>query len=268
MVLQALHRVWPPVVTFCQRLAADLGHPVQANAYVTPPQNQGFSNHYDVHDVFVLQIAGEKRWVIHEPVHPAPLRHQPWTDRRASGRATRCRGTADRRRCCDPATALYLPRGFLHAATALGGVSTHLTLGVHSWTRYGLADQLLQQALRTVADDPEVRASLPLGVDVTDRPSWPSDLDLVRERLIDALRDVDAAALARALAPGARTSQRAAPIGPLRQLRAADGSGRDEPAVSPALPGGITGRPNRRRPDRGQPGRRGDHRRRRAGRLH
>ena len=62
MVLQGLHRVWPPIIAFSQQLAAELGHPVQANAYVTPPQNQGFSDHYDVHDVFVLQIAGEKRW--------------------------------------------------------------------------------------------------------------------------------------------------------------------------------------------------------------
>ena len=83
LVLQALHRVWPPILEFCQKLAAELGHPVQANAYVTPPQNQGFSAHYDVHDVFVLQIEGEKRWRIHRPVLASPLRDQPWNDRRA-----------------------------------------------------------------------------------------------------------------------------------------------------------------------------------------
>ena len=32
LVLQALHRVWPPILEFCQRLAAEVGHPVQANA--------------------------------------------------------------------------------------------------------------------------------------------------------------------------------------------------------------------------------------------
>lgn len=221
LVLQALHRVWPPVLTFCQRLAADLGHPVQANAYVTPPQNQGFSNHYDVHDVFVLQISGEKRWVIHAPVHPAPLRHQPWTDRRRSveQRATE-QPIIDT--ILRPGDSLYLPRGFLHAATAQGGVSTHLTLGVHSWTRYGLAEQLLHLALRTVADDPNARTSLPLGVDLSEPGELVEDVDVIRESLIDALRGADAAALASALAPSARSSQRAAPIGPLHQLRSAD----------------------------------------------
>ena len=32
IVLQGLHRTWEPVLTFSQDLAADLGHPVQANA--------------------------------------------------------------------------------------------------------------------------------------------------------------------------------------------------------------------------------------------
>src|SRR4029453_18350276 len=67
LVLQALHRFWPPIIEFCQRLPAGLGHPVQANAYITPPQSQGFSAHYDVHDVFVVQIAGEKQWRIYRP---------------------------------------------------------------------------------------------------------------------------------------------------------------------------------------------------------
>ena len=126
MVLQGLHRVWPPIIAFCQQLAAELGHPVQANAYVTPPQNQGFSNHYDVHDVFVLQIDGEKRWQIHAPVLESPLRDQPWTDRRAAVER-RAQEAPLIETVLRPGDCLYLPRGFLHAATALGGVSTHLT---------------------------------------------------------------------------------------------------------------------------------------------
>ena len=77
VVLQALHRTWPAVLELSTRLAAELGHPVQANAYVTPPTSRGFSAHYDVHDVFVLQITGEKRWRIHAPVLVDPLRSQP-----------------------------------------------------------------------------------------------------------------------------------------------------------------------------------------------
>ena len=80
LVLQALHRTWPPLIEFTQQLAADLGHAVQVNAYVTPPQSRGFDDHYDVHDVFVLQVSGEKRWRIHEPVHEVAVA-RPAVDR-------------------------------------------------------------------------------------------------------------------------------------------------------------------------------------------
>ena len=181
LVLQALHRVWPPIIELCQQLAAELGHPVQANAYVTPPQNQGFSDHYDVHDVFVLQIEGEKRWQIHAPVLESPLRDQPWSDRRAAV-AARAAEEPLLEVVLRPGDCLYLPRGFLHAATALGGVSTHLTLGVHAWTGYALAEQLVQQALRLVADDPAVRASLPLGVDLGEPAALRPEVDHVRQQ--------------------------------------------------------------------------------------
>ena len=82
LVLQALHRTWPPLVHFGSQLSTELGHPVQINAYVTPPQNQGFAPHYDVHDVFVLQIAGRKHWRIHEPVFTDPLPEHNWEKRR------------------------------------------------------------------------------------------------------------------------------------------------------------------------------------------
>ncbi len=99
VVLQAVHRTWTPVADLATRLAAELGHPVQANAYVTPPSAQGFSAHYDVHDVFVLQLAGRKHWTVHAPVHADPLRDQPWDrPRRCGGRPDPCRRTGDRRR--------------------------------------------------------------------------------------------------------------------------------------------------------------------------
>jgi len=224
MVLQGLHRIWPPIITLCQQLAAELGHPVQANAYVTPPQNQGFSNHYDVHDVFVLQIEGEKRWQIHSPVYEAPLRDQPWTDRRGSVER-RAKEPPLIEAVLRPGDCLYLPRGFLHAATALGTVSTHLTIGVHSWTRFALAEQVLAQALQTVAQDPQLRTSLPLGVDLGDLTVLRSETDLIRAALVEALHRLDHDQLSRTMQQSARGTQRAAPIGPLRQLRDAEGVG-------------------------------------------
>ena len=221
LVLQALHRVWPPILEFCQKLAAELGHPVQANAYVTPPKNQGFSAHYDVHDVFVLQMEGEKRWRIHRPVLASPLRDQPWNDRRVD-----VEKRADEAPLMEvllkPGDCLYLPRGYLHAATALGGVSTHLTLGIHVWTRFALAQQLVHQALKTLAQDPVMRTTLPLGVDVSDSSELRQDFDVVNALLTDAIEHADVDQMSESLLHDARSNQRAAPIGPLKQLRDAD----------------------------------------------
>ncbi|HWO67341.1 MAG TPA: cupin domain-containing protein, partial [Umezawaea sp.] len=142
LVLQGLHRLWPPLIDFATDLGADLGHPVQVNAYLTPPQSQGFSAHYDVHDVFVLQVAGHKRWRVHEPVHPDPLRDQPWADH-ADAVAERAALAPLIDEVLAPGDALYLPRGYLHSAVAQGGISAHLTVGVHVLTRYALVEALL-----------------------------------------------------------------------------------------------------------------------------
>lgn len=243
LVLQGLHRTWEPVLRFTQDLAADLGHPVQVNAYVTPAQNTGFSDHYDVHDVFVLQVEGEKRWRIREPVRPSPLRDDPWTDRRAAVEeaATQPPLLEETLR---PGDCLYLPRGYLHAASALGDVSTHLTIGVHPWTRRHLADEMVARAVAAASEDERVRASLALGVDVTDPSGWESDVDVVREALVRALRDVSVETLSAALADKSRGTLRAAPIGPVATVRAAaalDGAAvlRLRPHLQPRLDGDV-----------------------------
>ncbi|MGO4596417.1 cupin domain-containing protein [Terrabacter sp. 2RAF25] len=221
IVLQGLHRTWGPLIDFTQQLAEELGHPVQANAYVTPSQSTGFSDHYDVHDVFVLQMAGEKRWRLRAPVHPSPLRDQPWTDHRdaveEAGRAE-----PDLEFTLRPGDVLYLPRGWIHSATALGGVSTHLTLGIHVWTRRHLADELVRLALASVSRDERARASLPLTSSGLDGASLTTDIELVRESLVRELGSVNAGDVVDALEARVRSAQRPAPIGPLAQVAAAD----------------------------------------------
>ncbi len=221
MVLQGLHRTWEPLILFAQGLTAELGHPVQVNGYVTPPQSRGFDDHYDVHDVFVLQVAGTKHWRVRPPVHPHPLRDQPWTDHR--GAVAKAAETAPELDVVlTPGDTLYLPRGWLHSATAMGSVSTHLTMGVHTWTRFHLLEQLVAEAVAELGSDVDVRSSLPVGTDVSDPRELTDDLELVRARLLRAVQDVPGEALARRLAEVAGAAQRPEPIRPLAQLAAAD----------------------------------------------
>ena len=55
IVLQGLHPYWTPVAQLCRALEDRLTHPIQANAYVTPPVGQGLRVHAYAHDVFALQ---------------------------------------------------------------------------------------------------------------------------------------------------------------------------------------------------------------------
>ena len=217
LVLQGLHRMWPPMVRFASALSEQLGHPVQVNAYITPAQNRGFSPHYDVHDVFVLQFAGRKHWTVHEPVLEAPLRTQPW-DARKPEVAAAAAGEPVIDTVLEPGDSLYLPRGYLHSAAALGGVSGHLTIGVHPVTRTLLAEQVLT----TLGDDLELRRSLPMGVDLADPSVLDAELKATREALHAAIDRLDVATVAAAVGRHLSRSTRPQPIAPLAQLGASD----------------------------------------------
>jgi lysine-specific demethylase/histidyl-hydroxylase NO66 len=216
LVLQGLHRTWPPLVDFGAQLAADLGHPVQVNAYVTPPSSRGFDAHYDVHDVFVLQVSGEKRWMIHPPVHADPLRTQPWEQHQAAVDARAAEEPA-LDTVLRPGDALYLPRGWLHSAEALGDTSIHLTVGIHALTRYALVEALLALA----ADTPELRASLPLGVDLADPDALAADLKTTVEALTERLAQARPADVAPRLRTRLEGGTRPEPVRPLAQAAAA-----------------------------------------------
>ena len=216
VVLQALHRTWPPLVDFATQLSVEAGHPVQINAYITPPESQGFSAHYDVHDVFVLQIAGEKHWTVHAPVHVDPLRNQPWTDHSAAVAAA----ARDQEPVIDavlrPGDALYVPRGFLHSAKALGGVSAHLTVGLHTLTRYLLVQELAALA----ANQADLRTALPLGFDSGDPAQVAQHLEKVVPLLVEQIQSTSAEELAVRLRRRTWSGNRPAPLGPLAHAAA------------------------------------------------
>jgi lysine-specific demethylase/histidyl-hydroxylase NO66 len=110
IVLQSLHRFWPPLTRLGRDLELALTHPVQVNAYITPPASQGLGVHHDDHDVFVLQVYGHKQWEVGDPDG----------DR------------GDRLIVAElaPGDCLYIPQRFPHAARTTATASVHLTVGV------------------------------------------------------------------------------------------------------------------------------------------
>jgi bifunctional lysine-specific demethylase and histidyl-hydroxylase NO66 len=153
VVLQGLHRYHPPLADFCRQLELELTHPIQTNAYLTPPGERGLAAHYDTHDVIVLQVAGRKQWTVHHPTRPLPLPSQPWST------SDQALGQVALDRTLVPGDALYLPRGFPHRADAVAEPSLHLTIGITSPTWM----DLVRDALRGLEDEVALRHPLPIG---------------------------------------------------------------------------------------------------------
>ncbi|KUI44845.1 cupin [Mycobacterium sp. GA-1199] len=222
IVLQGLHRLWPPLIDFVRQAVDDLGHPVQANAYITPPVNRGFDPHYDVHDVFVLQVSGQKRWIVHEPVFEHPLPSQPWTGHRAAIERRVAGDAPVIDTVLKEGDALYLPRGWVHSAQALQMTSIHLTIGVSPVTAVDVARAVVDQ----LAADPTFRESLPMGG--ADADETMATVSKVMAEMVGSLRD-DAATLGAGAAAhlSQRHADRTRPVAvrPLASLAAADRAG-------------------------------------------
>jgi hypothetical protein len=216
IVLQGLHRTWPALQTFIRELVTELGHPAQVNAYITPEANRGFDPHYDVHDVFVLQISGEKHWRVHAPVRTHPRADEPWTQYRAAVTAR-----AGEEPVLDvvmrPGDALYLPRGWLHSAVARAGTSIHLTIGVAAFTGAHVVDELAA----AVARSPELRAPLPIMGSLGDQDEVTAAVQEMTRAFTGALPAVAPERIAAALQGKLHRLVRPEPVAPLATVSAA-----------------------------------------------
>jgi bifunctional lysine-specific demethylase and histidyl-hydroxylase NO66 len=208
VVLQALHLNWRPVAVFCRELERALGEPVQTNAYYTPRGSQGFAVHHDTHDVFVLQVAGEKRWLVYEPLLELPLKQQRFS--RELGEP----GEPTHVLTLEAGDTLYLPRGWLHQAETSDTDSLHLTVGINTYT--------WMDAFKAALEDCAAEVGFRQGV-ATAGTGGEDLVALLRERL-------DPEAVARRMRR--RFVQTRTPVsdGELSQLRALEGL-RPETAV-------------------------------------
>ena len=155
IVLQSLHRSWAPLTAFCRSLELFFTHPVQVNAYLTPPSSRGLGVHHDTHDVFVLQVHGRKLWQVWDAAVPFPLAHQKKLPPGAESPGEAPLVEAE----LAPGDCLYVPRGFRHAARTAETASLHLTVGMltYNW------NELLRQVVELATEEAWFREGLPVG---------------------------------------------------------------------------------------------------------
>jgi hypothetical protein len=202
IVLQSLHRFWPPLTRLSRDLELALTHPVQVNAYITPPASQGLGVHHDEHDVFVLQVYGRKRWDVHDP------------DGKPEDRLI----VAE----LAPGDCLYIPQRFPHSAWTAATASVHLTVGVVPTTW----EDVLRRAVTSVVEDALSGEPLPAGF-----AADPAALTAgVAEQLAEVRRrldKLDPGAIAAAAADRFWSSRPPLLAGQLQQLLALEEIGED-----------------------------------------
>lgn len=153
LIVNGIDKLWEPVERFAIGLQAELQHPVDVNLYVTPPGARAFSHHWDIMDVFILQVSGRKSWQIREAAvdRPLPDEHAPV----AADAAPPLVFEGD----LEAGGMLYIPRGHVHSACTTESVSMHLSVGIHPKTWL----DLMCAAIKAARADSRLRGALPPG---------------------------------------------------------------------------------------------------------
>jgi len=155
IVINEIQRFWDPIKEMVESIRQYMGHHVVANLYLTPENEKALSPHYDTHDVFALQISGEKHWILYDDTYyKTPLMHsfQPIFQREHL--------TGAKEITLKAGDMIYMPRGVPHEAYTTDKSSMHITFGVHStqWLDF-LSKALLNLSNKHI----ELRRALPIG---------------------------------------------------------------------------------------------------------
>lgn len=155
LILPQLHQMDAGLKDFCRAMESVLSCHVQTNIYLTPPNSQGFRTHYDDHDVFVLQIAGEKKWQLYNTPIENPYRGEGFQANQHEF------GEPLETFVLKAGECAYVPRGLVHDASTAGDTdSLHITVGliVKTW-----ADLMLEAVSEVALEHPGFRRALPPG---------------------------------------------------------------------------------------------------------
>ena len=102
VAFRSLHHMWAPLGEFSADMERQTGLKTYAQAFLTPPGDRGLRPHGDHHEVFVIQLAGDRHW---------------WVD--DLGELT-----------LSPGDVLYMPIGMRHSARSDQAPSLHVSITV------------------------------------------------------------------------------------------------------------------------------------------
>jgi bifunctional lysine-specific demethylase and histidyl-hydroxylase NO66 len=157
LVLTFAETIFDRVSALSRATAAVFSSVTEGHVIVTPASadKPALKTHYDIVDVFALQVTGRKRWKIYQPQFVSPLPSQ---------RNIGVGALAEHNLIADievgPGDTLYVPRGFPHFAELIEGPSMHVAIGVRPFTVYDAIAQSIEAALARLSENPDFRRAL------------------------------------------------------------------------------------------------------------
>ncbi len=169
------------LTAFSQVIEQALGGKVQGNLYLSSRRRQGFSAHFDTHDVYAVHVEGTKTWHVYEGRLADPIAHAKFKSlSREHLEQTKGRKLMDVH--MEPGDLLYLPRGQYHDALADEGGAVHIAFGV----TYPIGMDVMSLLFERAVDLPEFRANLPR----PERPDAEGELAAHLRMLADSIAKV------------------------------------------------------------------------------
>ncbi|HEY0078983.1 MAG TPA: cupin domain-containing protein [Pyrinomonadaceae bacterium] len=165
LVLDAVDELYRPLEELAEGLELTFRERVQINTYAGWRTSRGFDLHWDDHDVFILQVAGRKRWSVYGMTRPHPL----VGDANVNPKPT---GAPVWEETLEDGDLLYIPRGHWHVALPLDEPTLHLTVGIHNRTGLDLLGWLTGRLRASEI----FRKDLPRFAGATERAAYLEDL--------------------------------------------------------------------------------------------
>jgi len=165
VIFSQANKSFSPLASLCRSVSQWLQMRCQTNVYLSPAGHQGFKSHYDTHDVFILQVSGEKTFRFYESGVQLPFPNSTYDPELNTS------GAVIAEVPLKAGDTLYIPRGLVHDAVASEtSPSLHITLGVFPI----VVRDLLQTMIEVMAES-----------DVNLRRSVHPSLNLRQESLLE-----------------------------------------------------------------------------------
>tara|TARA_Y100000588_G_C14196450_1_gene900453 strand:+ start:370 stop:1329 length:960 start_codon:yes stop_codon:yes gene_type:complete len=129
IILNDISGLSPGVMQIREFLANWTMGKLDCNLYYSQKDHQAFPVHFDVHDVFAIQVEGKKHWQVFDEYAEYPINHPHFTNARYMN-PQNVQGSPILDFVFEEGDLLYIPSGFPHHASCREGRSLHLSFGL------------------------------------------------------------------------------------------------------------------------------------------